>query len=396
MEEIINPDKHSAEVAALQHEIYRLNRELDQKNQEIIKTLTADKDAPFGNPTDFRDYSESYAEVQPRLGEPGYQLPLEPDAAERRNLRKSYSIGGWCMIFQFAASFLASIALVNGIQLIMRFLNPEADSLTLYNYLYGSSVLVALNMVIYLVCNVSFTFIGMKWAGYKNTSLIRTKDYTFGKAIQYCLIALFIWTVSVYSGSFVETILNKFELTSITNQDGLGESPLGLALGTMYTCIIAPITEEMLFRGMLLKIFSKANQRFAVFASAFFFGLAHGNIPQFILAFLLGVFMAHITMRHNSIIPSIVVHIFINSFSTIFSSFADKGAMLSYIATIVLFAASLFGMVMLFVFRSDGNVLPSPTPYQSRRGASTALTSLPFCAAAAIQIVYIAYKLLRR
>ncbi|MDE5993583.1 MAG: CPBP family intramembrane metalloprotease, partial [Oscillospiraceae bacterium] len=389
---IINPDEHSAEVAALQHEIYRLNREIDQKNAEIIKYLTADKDAPFENPTDFKEFSGSYADVQPRLGEPGYKLTLEPDAPERKNLRRFYSIGGWCMIFQFAASFLASVALVNVIQLIMKFLNPGTDGFVLYNYLYGSSVLVALNMVIYLVCNVSFTFIGMKWAGYKNISLIRTKDYSFGKAIQYCLIALFIWTASVYLGSFVETVLNKFDLTSITNQDGLGESPLGLALGTLYTCIIAPITEEMMFRGMLLKVFSKANQRFAIFASAIFFGLAHGNIPQFILAFLLGIFMAHITMRHNSIIPSITVHIFINSFSTIFSSFSDKGEMLSYIATIVLFGASIFGMVMLFVFRSDGNVLPSPTPYQSRRGASTALSSLPFCAAAAIQIVYMAYR----
>lgn len=395
MDEIINPDEHSAEVAALQHEIYRLNRELDQKNTEIIKYLTADRDAPFENPTDFKDYSGSYADVQPRLGEPGYRLPLEPDAPERKKLRRFYSIGGWCMIFQFAASFLASVALVNVIQLVMSFLNPGTDGLTLYNYLYGSSVLVALNMVIYLVCNVSFTFIGMKWAGFKNASLIRTRDYSFGKAIQYCLIALFIWTASVYFGSFVETVLNKFDLTSITNQDGLGESPLGLALGTMYTCIIAPVTEELLFRGMLLKIFSKADQRFAIFASAFFFGLAHGNIPQFILAFLLGVFMAHITMRHNSIIPSITVHIFINSFSTIFSSFSDKGEMTSYIATIVLFAASLLGMVMLFIFRTDGNVLPSPTPHQSRRGTSTALSSLPFCAAAAVQIIYMAYRLFR-
>ena len=395
MDEIINPDEHSAEVAALQHEIYRLNRELDQKNSEIIKTLTADKDVPFENPTDFKDYSGSYANVQPRLGEPGYKLPLEPDPPERRNLRRFYSIGGWCMIFQFAASFLASVGLVNVIQLVMKFLHPETDSVTLYNYLYGSSVLVALNMVIYLTCNVSFTFIGMKWSGFKNASLIRTRDYSFGKAAQYCLIALFIWTVSVYSGTFVETVLNKFDLTSITNQDGLGESPLGVALGTMYTCIIAPITEEMLFRGMLLKVFSKANQRFAIFASAFFFGLAHGNIPQFILAFLLGIFMAHITMRHNSIIPSITVHIFINSFSTIFSSFSDKGHLASYLATIVLFAASILGMVMLFVFRSEGNVLPSPTPYQSRRGASTALSSLPFCTTAAMQIVYMAYKLLR-
>lgn len=52
-----------------------------------------------------------------------------------------------------------------------------------------------------------------------------------------------------------------------------------------YTCIIAPITEELVFRGFCLKNLSRFNQRFGILASAFLFGLVHQNIIQFILAF---------------------------------------------------------------------------------------------------------------
>lgn len=394
MDEIINPDKHSAEVAALQHEIYRLNRIIDEKNSEAVKNNTDNIDDPFDNPTEFKGFGGSYAKIQPKLGTAGYRLPLIPDYDERRKLRKFYSIGGWCTIFQFAASNLAAIILMAFIQIALQLLHPEINYDTLYNYMYGSSILVALNMLVYLVCNVANTFIGLKWAGFKGSSLIQTKNFTFGKAVQYCFIATFIWTFSIYAGSFVETILNKFNLTSIIDQTGLGESPLGLALGAVYTCIIAPITEEMIYRGMLLKVFSKANQRFAIFASAFFFGLGHGNLPQFILAFSLGIFLAHITMRHSSIIPSVVVHIFINTLATLIGMLEDKSEFLMEIATLLLFAAAFVGVILLIIFRGDDNTLPSPTPHQSKRGMSVALGSIPFCLAIVIQIINTIFNLI--
>lgn len=389
MDEIINPDEHTAEVSALRHEIYKLETELEMKTRENLRNITTDKDDPFKNPTEYKyGYGGGYADIQPRLGQPGYVLPFEPDRTEHKRLRKHYSIGGWCLLLQFAASLIMSVVLMLGIQVIVQLINPEKDGDLVYNYIYGSSMLIGINMIVYLICNVANTFIGMNRAGFKVTSLFRTKYFNFGRAVQYCLIGLFLWTVSVYAGSFVEMIMNQFDMTCLTDQEGLGDSPLGIAVGTIYTCIIAPVTEEMLFRGMLLKVFSKADQRFAIFATAIFFGLAHGNIPQFILAFLLGIFLAHITLRHNSIVPSVIVHIFINTFSTVFGLFADKGAAAEFFATITLFALSLIGAVMLMVFRTDGNILPMSSPHQRKRGAITARTSVPVCLAFIVQLVY--------
>ena len=65
-----------------------------------------------------------------------------------------------------------------------------------------------------------------------------------------------------------------------------------------------------------MKTFSKVSQRFGIFISAFFFGIMHGNVAQFILAFLVGIFMGYLDVKHNSLIPSICVHFAINLMST--------------------------------------------------------------------------------
>ena len=398
MDEFINADEYRAEVSAQQQEIYRLNtiideknNQLNKKNKELLKNLTADKNNPFDNPTDYSGYCGDYSEIQPRLGESGYKIPVEIDHIEFRNLKRQYSIGSWCIIFQFFISIFLSLMLSRGIQLVLELMHGSDSSA--YEYMYGSSILVALNMIIFLVCNVSNTFIGLKWAGFKGASMIKTRNFTFAKGLQYCIIAAFLWAVSVYAGTFVETILNKFDMTAYADQEGLGETPIALAIGYIYSCIIAPITEEMLYRGMLLKVFSRASQRFGIFATALFFGVAHGNIAQFILAFVLGIFLAQITLKHNSIVPAIVVHIFVNSFSTVMGLVSDISDTASFAAMLVLVALAILGLIMLIVFRSEGNRLPASTPQQHRRGRAVATSSLPFLMAFCIQVVYILYTL---
>ncbi len=97
-------------------------------------------------------------------------------------------------------------------------------------------------------------------------------------------------------------------------------------------------------------------------------------------------------MKHDSIIPGIIVHMFINSFSTVFSYLADAGNIVVIMATLALFAAAILGMIMLLVFHGE-NKIPTTTPEQSRRGIAIASGSIPFMAAAAIEIIYMIYAL---
>ncbi|QTN30036.1 CPBP family intramembrane metalloprotease [Rhodoferax sp. AJA081-3] len=79
------------------------------------------------------------------------------------------------------------------------------------------------------------------------------------------------------------------------------------------TCVIAPIVEEMLFRGILLRSFLEQYPRgVAIGFSALYFGAAHLNIYQFLLAFLLGLLLGWLYERSSSLVPCIALHAAVN------------------------------------------------------------------------------------
>jgi len=89
-----------------------------------------------------------------------------------------------------------------------------------------------------------------------------------------------------------------------------------IIMTALYVCVGAPLTEEFLFRGVLLKSMSKYGVPFAVFASSVLFGLIHGNIYQTPFAALVGVVLAYVAVRSGSIWPGVIIHMIVNCFAT--------------------------------------------------------------------------------
>jgi len=93
------------------------------------------------------------------------------------------------------------------------------------------------------------------------------------------------------------------------------------------TCLIAPVVEEMLFRGILLKAFLERYPRgLAISYSALYFGAAHLNIYQFFLAFLLGLLLGWLYERARSLVPCIVLHGALNTTVVVWSASKDSTA----------------------------------------------------------------------
>ena len=78
---------------------------------------------------------------------------------------------------------------------------------------------------------------------------------------------------------------------------------------TLLGCLIAPVVEEMLFRGVILRGFLQRYERaHAIWGSAALFGLAHLNIYQFVAALLLGAVSGWLYARSRSLVPCIALH----------------------------------------------------------------------------------------
>lgn len=379
MSENITPEEYRSEISMLNHEIYLLQKQLEQQKEEQRRGSIADPYNPFDNPTDHPDYSGDYSDIVPQIVVPGCKIPVDPGKNEKKRIRKFYNIGSACMIFQFILTMLIAQVLSTVAMVALQFINPDASYDALSDYASGTAITTAITVIAYLITNVLFTFVGLKWAKIDGSSLMQTRNFGFGKALQYCVIAVFIQYAAALFTLVCSDVLEKYGFSTEVDNSGLAEEGIGFVILMIYQCIIAPITEELFFRGMLLKTFSRANQRFAIVATSVFFGLAHGNIPQFMLAFLLGMFLAHIDMKHNSLLPSVIVHIFINTLAGIINfistRFPDEEMLM--LATNLLYILIAIVGLAFFIEFSIKNKLPRTTPQQSRRGFEIAKTSVP-------------------
>lgn len=81
----------------------------------------------------------------------------------------------------------------------------------------------------------------------------------------------------------------------------------------IYAVVLAPIFEELLFRGTIYRNSKPMGEWFAIIMTGVAFGLWHGNYQQFATAMISGAVMCLIFLKTKSIIPSMICH-FINNF----------------------------------------------------------------------------------
>lgn len=79
----------------------------------------------------------------------------------------------------------------------------------------------------------------------------------------------------------------------------------------LYASVLAPVWEELLFRGYVLRTLRPFGKRFAVLTSAVLFGLFHGNLLQTPYALLMGLVLGYVTVEH-SIGWAVLLHMFNN------------------------------------------------------------------------------------
>ncbi|MGM9550453.1 MAG: lysostaphin resistance A-like protein [Faecousia sp.] len=110
--------------------------------------------------------------------------------------------------------------------------------------------------------------------------------------------------------SLLELILNPFGLSAVGILETVSGSADTFSM-FLYSALLAPVAEELMFRGFVLRTLRPYGKRFAVFGSAFLFGLFHGNLLQTPYAFLMGLVLGYVTVEY-SIGWAVVIHMFNN------------------------------------------------------------------------------------
>ncbi|SEL37959.1 CPBP family intramembrane glutamic endopeptidase [Ruminococcus albus] len=152
-------------------------------------------------------------------------------------------------------------------------------------------------------------------------------------------------------------------------------STAAVVMQFLYVGIMAPLIEEIVYRGMILGALSKYGEFPAIFFSALCFGLMHGNIPQAVAAFGTGLMYACIAVSCNSIMPSLVIH----SLNNIVVSFSTLGkaagfAYTSTVSSIMQILAAVIGFYVLLTRASAFSTADGQTQNEKRSVMKTIFT----------------------
>ncbi len=333
---------------------------------------------PFDNETEYREYSSDYRKIVPQIAIKDCEIPENPSDAEKGRIRHYFNMTGLFMLGQIAGVNILALALMSILMVILagNTISPTA----IEDYFMNSSLNMGITGLCYMLVNIAIYFIGCKVTDIDRSSLYKTQNLKFSTMMRYSVIAVFLQMFSAllanFAGTFIDSVFGT-DIYSMLKDTPMSQSTEKLVVTVLYTCIIAPVTEELVVRGFVLKNASRVSQTFGIFVSAVVFGLMHGNIPQFILAFIVGIFLAYVTIKHNSIVPAIILHMIVNTTNMIMTLImeynADLGELIYSVWTVFFLVVGVVLFITSIALKWDR--LPVVTKAQKKRNMPVLMTS---------------------
>lgn len=226
-------------------------------------------------------------------------------------LRKVYSCQGWTLLIYYgilnAAVLLCMLIDTMARSFALAMVGGELDMEQLTETMvdnsgWGYFLAIGIGLLILLLWKKPRYFVNTIWAPGKP---MQTGSF-------FALLAIF---TSAQLGiqllyMLLEWCINQFGLSMHEAMESAGGSMDSLSM-FLYVGLGAPISEELLFRGLILRSMEPYGKKFSIFASAMLFGLYHGNLVQIPFAFAVGLVLGYVTVEYN-IGWAIVLHMFNN------------------------------------------------------------------------------------
>ncbi len=154
---------------------------------------------------------------------------------------------------------------------------------------------------------------------------------------------------------FIGNLISSFIITAFQMSLGgvLLENPVASAVDRqpiwvtlLFTVLLAPIFEELFFRGAVCKKLLILGEGYAVVLSSAFFALCHGNFFQLFYAFTTGCFFGFIYVKTGKLLYTTVCHICVNFFGTVvISAITDMANIDEFLETMLITSENIVGVV---------------------------------------------------
>ena len=139
------------------------------------------------------------------------------------------------------------------------------------------------------------------------------------------------------------TLFTKLGLNLSFSEEAARGGSLTNAPMLFYTILVAPLMEELVFRGVFYHRFRSYGKYFAAFCTAFFFALMHSNFLQFAPAFSMGIILFFIRDRYG--LPySILLHFSNNLLAIVINNLSQDSTLIQGIYSLFLLAGLGYGI----------------------------------------------------
>ncbi len=292
-------------------------------------------------------------------------------------MRKAYMKGGFgflalMLIAQAIGSFVAIIAVISALIPEVLKITPEEFAEDFIQGGFAATIpdeYVNLFIVSSLIGSALGLIVGMlimkRIRG--KAPAPEKKNLSFGGFVIFAGISFFVWVIGVLIGNF-PTFIGENPTSILDEATGFA-----LIFELVYSIIGAPIIEELACRKIVIDGLRPHGETVAVFVSALFFGILHGNSGQFFLATFLGIVFATCYIKTGRIIYTMILHFMINftaSIPSILSLFGVDDTALTIIQLAIFGVVFVFGLIVLLTRRkSDLLVIQKPEAPNANRDA---------------------------
>lgn len=290
----------------------------------------------------------------PNNGKPdgGRPQPLEdhaaasaPQPAEAAYAKKQVSRLGFGMTALFWVLQASSLLLV----ILLQAVAPGFANNPAYAKLYT----VVLSVVPLYFCALP-VFLAVT-GGFRtlfSRALFTTREKMTGRAFlkSFTIMMFFTYVLNLLT-QIVTTLLSAVKGSEIVNPVAsmLPSSALEFVVLFLFSCVAAPVMEEVLFRGLIIHWLKRFGDGMAIFGSALIFALFHGNLSQFFYTFAIGCIFGYIYLKTGTVKYSIYLHMLMNFFGGILPPLAVKFPLVAMVYSIVTIGLVIWGFFNLIV-----------------------------------------------
>ena len=246
-------------------------------------------------------------------------------------MNKSFQLGWWLAVI--------TIICVNVIGTLVFYIFPEADEYVISGIGEMGILIPILTGIFYLKKNGINSKDSLALYNFNLKALVPSALMTVGG--QYFITFM---TLPIQS-----LLIILFGVQTNTSLMEIPDTLSGWILSISVVCVIAPIFEELLCRGILMKLFEKYGLMCALISTSLIFALMHFELRSFIQVFFIGLIFGIFRICTGSTKITIILHSLNNLISLCQLAF-DCSAVTSYFVLLSTIIAIAFPIIVYYTF----------------------------------------------